>query len=82
MKDFFYNLKSLLLAPVKNESQATNVIFILCLISIISFSIFIYRYFSQVHNKLDSSIEDNVSTNLEIMKNEQSDYIQQLFNNL
>ena len=82
MKDFFYNLKTIFSIPVKNDERATNIIFVLCLISIIAFSIFIYRFFSRVYTKFDASFENNFNANLQIMRNEQSQYIQGLFNKL
>lgn len=64
---------------VKNDGRALDIIFVLCLISIIAFSIFLYRTFTNFYVRLEETIQNNISLNFEIKQNEQVERIQNLF---
>ena len=78
----FERLKSICSIKVKHEGRAFDVIFILCLICIVSFSIFLYRSSTNFYGKLDKTMQDNVNFNLEVTQNEQVKNIQDFFNRL
>lgn len=63
---------------VKNDGKALDVIFVLCLISIIAFSIFLYLSSTNFYNRLDETMQNNISLNFEAVQNEQIDRIQNL----
>ena len=67
--------------PVKNEGRALNIIFILCLISIISFCIYLYRSSTGFYEHLDATIENNINMNIEVLKEEHIFNIEDLINN-
>ncbi len=67
--------------PVKNEGRALNTIFVLCLICIVALSVYLYRASTVFYEKLDKTFENNVNMNMEIFKNEQIEYIEDLINN-
>ena len=80
-KSFLDKIKYLCSIPVKNEGRALNTIFSLCVISIIALGIYIYRSSTGFYEYLDSTIENNVSMNMEVLRNEHIDYVEDLINN-
>ena len=74
-------LKYICSIPVKNEGRALNTIFILCLISIIALSIYLYRVSTSFYKKLDSTMENNINMNMEFFRNEKVEYFEDFINN-
>lgn len=79
--NFFSKAKKIAFSPVKNEGRALNIIFVLCLICIAALSLFLYRHFTSFYKKMDDTMQNNISFNIETMQNEQADYILDLLNN-
>lgn len=50
---------------VKNENIAINIIFVLCLVSILAFSIFLYRSFTGFYDKVDEKMQNSAYSNME-----------------
>ena len=55
-----------------------DVIFVLCLISIIAFSVFLYLTFTNFYERLEETMQNNINLNIEIMQNEQMERIQNI----
>lgn len=75
-------LKYICSIPVKNTGRALNIIFVLCLISIIGFSLFLFRSFNHFYNRLDSTVQNNINMNIEYMQNQTMDHIQSILNSI
>jgi len=80
-KNFFDKIKAICSITVKDEGKALNVIFVLCLISIIAFSVFLYRTFTHFYVHLDETMHNNVNMNIEVLRNEHIDYVEDILNN-
>lgn len=74
-------VKEICSITVKNEGRALNIVFILCLICIIALSIYIYRSSTNFYQRLDEAMHDNVNLNVEALRNEHIDYVEDLLNN-
>lgn len=81
-KSLWHKIKYVCSITVKNDGRALDVIFVLCLISIIAFSVFLYRTSTNFYNRLDATIQNNINLNIEIRQNEQAERIQDLLNQL
>lgn len=81
-KKFFLNkVKEICSITVKNEGRALNAIFVLCLICIIALSIYLYRVSTNFYVRLDETMHNNINLNIEALRNEHMDYVQDLLNN-
>ena len=67
---------------VKNDGRALDVIFVLCLISIIAFSVFLYCTFTNFYGLLEETTQNNTNLNIEFRQNEQVERIQNLFDSI
>ena len=54
---FTQKIKYICSIPVKDDGRALNIIFVLCLISIIGFSVFLYRSFTHFYDRLDYTLD-------------------------
>lgn len=81
-KNLWNKIKYICSITVKNDGRALDVIFVLCLISIIAFSVFLYRTFTNFYVRLEENMHNNISLNIEIRQNEQVERIQNLFNSI
>lgn len=77
---FTKKIKYICSIPVKDDGRALNIIFVLCLISIIGFSVFLYRSFTHFYDRLDNTVQENANMNIEYMQNESLDRIQTVLN--
>lgn len=77
---FTQKIKYICSIPVKDDGRALNIIFVLCLISIIGFSVFLYRSFTHFYDRLDNTVHENANMNIEYMQNESLDRIQTVLN--
>ncbi len=77
---FTQKIKYICAIPVKDDGRALNIIFVLCLISIIGFSVFLYRSFTHFYDRLDNTVQKNTNMNIEYMQNESLDRIQTVLN--
>lgn len=77
---FTQKIKYICSIPVKDDGRALNIIFVLCLISIIGFSVFLYRSFTHFYDRLDNTVQENTNMNIEYMQNESLDCIQTVLN--
>lgn len=50
---------------IKNENVARNIIFILCLISIIAFSTFLFRSFTGFYGKVNKTMQNSTYFNMQ-----------------
>lgn len=80
-KSLIDKIKYICSIPVKNEGRALNMIFVLCLISIIALSVYIYRSSTGFYEYLDATMENNVNMNIEILRNEHVYYLEDIINN-
>ncbi len=81
-KNLWNKIKYICSITVKNDGRALDVIFVLCLISIIAFSVFLYRTFTNFYVRLEENMHNNISLNIEIRQNEQVERIQNLFDSI
>ena len=63
---------------IKDDGKVLDVIFVLCLISIIAFSVFLYLTFTNFYERLEETMQNNINLNIEIMQNEQMERIQNI----
>lgn len=78
--NFIQKIKYICSIPVKDDGRALNIIFVLCLISIIGFSVFLYRSFTKFYDRLDNTFQENANMNIEYMQNKSLDHIQTILN--
>lgn len=81
-KNLWNKIKYICSITVKNDGRSLDVIFVLCLISIIAFSVFLYRTFTNFYVRLEENMHNNISLNIEIRQNEQVERIQNLFDSI
>ena len=81
-KSLWTKIKYVCSITVKNDGRALDIIFVLCLISIIAFSVFLYRSSTNFYERLDETMQNNINLNVEIMQNEQIEHIQELLNRI
>ena len=74
-KSFSQKIKFICSITIKNDGRALDIIFILCLISIIAFCVFLYRSSTDFYNRIDETMQNSMNMNLEAMQN---DYIEQI----
>ena len=80
-KNLTAKIKYICSIPVKNEGRALNTIFVLCLISIVALSIYLYRTSTFFYDSLDKTFQNNVNMNTEIFRNEHIEQLEDLINN-
>lgn len=80
-KSLKVKIKEICSITVKNEGRALNTIFVLCLISIIAFCVFLYRTSTNFYDDLEETMQNNVNLNMEVLRNEQKDYVHELIHN-
>lgn len=80
--NFKEKVKFICSITVKNDGRALDVIFGLCLISIIALIVFLYRTSTNFYERLDETFQNNVNLNMEITQNEQVERIQDLLNQI
>lgn len=81
-KTLWAKIKYVCSITVKNDGRALDIIFVLCLISIIAFSVFLYRTSTNFYKHLDETMQNNINLNVEIMQNEQIERIQEILNRI
>ena len=80
--DLIQKIKYICSIPVKDDGRALNIIFILCLISIIGFSVFLFRSFNHFYDRLDNTVQNNIDMNIEYMQNQTMDHIQSILDSI
>ena len=80
--DLIHKIKYICSIPVKDDGRALNIIFILCLISIIGFSVFLFRSFNHFYDRLDNTVQNNIDMNIEYMQNQTMDHIQSILDSI
>lgn len=75
-KNLGSRIKYICSITVKNDGRALDIIFVLCLISIIGFSVFLYRTSTDFYVQLEQTMQNNINLNIEAMQNEHLESIQ------
>lgn len=77
-KSLWNKIKYVCSITVKNDGRALDIIFVLCLISIIAFSVFLYLTFTNFYEHLEETMQNNINLNIEIRQNEQMERIENM----
>ena len=77
-KGLWNKIKYVCSITIEDDGKVLDVIFVLCLISIIAFSVFLYLTFTNFYERLEETMQNNINLNIEIMQNEQMERIQNI----